>query len=109
VRGLTPHNVRLEAAASDLGPAVVFYQVADASVNSLSAAGSPQAESLLRFVNSWDALLTPSRVLTPSAVFLKLEGAASDGITIDGGSISKARTALAYGPGGIERAVRLRT
>jgi len=107
VRGLTLHNVRLEAAA-DHRPAVVFDQVADAAVNALSAASSPQAESLLRFINSRDALLTASRVLTPSAAFLKLEGAATGGITIDGGNLSKARTPVAYGRGATEKAVKLR-
>src|SRR5262249_47966641 len=88
VRGLPLHNVRLEVTAPDVRPAIVFDQVVDAAVNGLSAQGSPQAESLLRFVNTRDALLTASRVLTPAAVFLRLEGAANDGITIDGGQLS---------------------
>jgi glycosyl hydrolase family 28 len=108
VRGLTLHNVRLEVAAPDLRPAVVFDQVADAAVNGLSAQGSSRAESLLRFVNTRDILLTASRVLTPSAVFLRLEGEANDGITIDGGHLSKADKLLAYGDGATEKAVKLR-
>lgn len=108
VRGLTLHNVRLEVTAPDLRPAVVFDQVADAAVNGLNAQGSPQAESLLRFVNTRDTLLTASRVLTPTAVFLRLEGAANDGITIDGGHLSKADKLLAYGGGATEKAVKLR-
>jgi hypothetical protein len=108
VRGLTLHNVRLEVTAPDLRPAVVFDQVADAAVNGLNAQGSPQAESLLRFVNTQDTLLTASRVLTPTAVFLRLEGAANDGITIDGGHLSKAGKLLAYGGGATEKAVKLR-
>jgi hypothetical protein len=108
VRGLTLHNVRLEVTAPDVRPAIVFDRVADAAVNGLSAHGSPQAESLLRFVNTRDALLTASRVLTPAAVFLRLEGAANDGITIDGGDLSKAGKLLAYGGGATEQAVKLR-
>jgi hypothetical protein len=108
VRGLTLHNVRLEVTAPDLRPAVVFDQVADAAVNGLNAQGSPQAESLLRFVNTQDTLLTASRVLTPTAVFLRLEGAANDGITIAGGHLSKAGKLLAYGGGATEKAVKLR-
>jgi hypothetical protein len=77
-------------------------------VNGLSAQGSPQAESLLRFVNTRDALLTASRVLTPAAVFLRLEGAVNEGITIDGGQLSKAGKLLAYGGGATEKAVKLR-
>src|SRR5215470_18028814 len=108
VRGLTLHNVRLEVTAPDLRPAIVFDQVVDAAVNGLSAQGSPQAESLLRFVNTRDALLTATRVLTPAAVLLRLEGAANDGITIDGGHLSKAGKLLSYGGGASEKAVKLR-
>ncbi len=108
VRGLTLHNVRLEVTAPDSRPAVVFDQVADASVNGLSAQGGAQAESLLRFVNTRDTLLTGSRVLTPAAVFLRLEGVGNDGITIDGGHLSKARKLLAYSGGATEKAVKLR-
>jgi hypothetical protein len=108
VRGLTLHNVRLEISSPDLRPAVVFDQVTDASVNGLSAQGSPQAESLLRFINTRDALLTATRVLTPAAVLLRLEGAASQGITVDGGHLSKAGKLMAYGGGATVKAVKLR-
>src|SRR5215813_11958888 len=108
VRGLTLHNVRLEVTSPDLRPAVVLDQVTDVSVNGLSAQGSPQAESLLRFINTRDALLTASRVLTPAAVFLRLEGSASDGITVDGGHLSKAGKLMAYGAGATKKAVKLR-
>lgn len=108
VRGLTLHNVRFEMTTPDLRPAVVFDQVTDAALNGLSAQGHPQADSLLRFVNTRDVLLTASRILTPAAVFLKLEGASSDGIVIDNGHLSKAGTPLAYGRGATEKAVKLR-
>ena len=106
VRGLTLHNVRLEVTTPDLRPAVVFDQVADAAVNGLGARGSPQAASLLRFVNTRDVLITAARVLTPAAVFLKLEGAASEGIAIDGGNLAKAGKPVAYGQGATEKAVK---
>jgi hypothetical protein len=77
-------------------------------VNGLSAQGNPQAESLLRFINTRDALLTASRVLTPAAVFLRLEGAASEGITVDGGHLSKAGKLVAYGGGATKKGVKLR-
>jgi hypothetical protein len=108
VRGLTLHNVRLEVTSPDLRPAVVFDQVTDAAVNGLSAQGGPQAESLLRFINTRDALLTASRVLTPAAVFLRIEGEGSGGITVDGGHLSKASKLMAYGGGANGKAVKLR-
>src|SRR5262245_15298526 len=108
VRGLTLHNVRLEMTSPDLRPAVVFDRVVDAAVNGLSAQGSQQAGSMLRFINTRDALLTACRVLTPSAVFLRLEGGDNEGITIDGGHLSKAGKLIAYGDGATEKAVKLR-
>jgi hypothetical protein len=85
VRGLTLNNVRFDVVKPDLRPAVVPDHVTDASINGLGAQGNPQATSVLRFIETQDVLLTASRVLTPAAVFLQVEGAASRGITIDGG------------------------
>jgi hypothetical protein len=108
VRGLTLDNVRFEKAKPDQRPAVVFDRVSDAAVNGLAADGDPSAPALVRFVNTRDALLTAPRVLKPAAVFLRVEGAPSEGIKVDGGDISKAAAPLAYGGGATERAVKLR-
>jgi glycosyl hydrolase family 28 len=108
VRGLMLSNVRFEVASPELRPAVVFDHVADAAVNGLSAQGNPQSESLLRFIQSRDVLLTANRVLTPSAVFLQVEGADSKGITVDGGDLSKAEESLAFAAGAADDSVRLR-
>jgi hypothetical protein len=107
VRGLTLDNVRLEVKLPDLRPAVMFDHVADASVNGLSAQGNPKAESLLRFSETRDVLLTALRVLTPAAILLKLEGPTSSEITIDGGDVSKAAKALALSGGATAKAVKL--
>jgi hypothetical protein len=108
VRGLTLHNVRLEVKTPDLRPALILDNVTDAAVNGLSAQGNAQAESLLRFIDTRNVLLTASRVLAPAAVFLKLEGAANEAITIDGGDLSKAGKPLAYSRGATAKAVKLR-
>jgi hypothetical protein len=108
VRGLTLNNVRFEVAGADLRPAVIFDHVIDAGVNGLSAQGNPQSESLLRFIDTQDVTLTASRVLTPASVFLQLEGAANEGITIDGGNLSKATTPIAYTRGATDKAVKMR-
>jgi glycosyl hydrolase family 28 len=107
VRGLTLNNVRLEVTTPDLRPAVIFDHVADAAVNGLSAQGNPNAESLLRFIETRDVLLSAARVLTPAAVLLKLEGASSAGITIDDGDTSKAAKPLAFSGGATAKAVKL--
>jgi hypothetical protein len=108
VRGLTLHNMRLQATAQDLRPAIIFDHVMDAAVNGLGADGNPQAECILRFRDSQDVLLTAPRVLTPAAAFLRVEGAASQGITIDGGALSKAAKPLSFASDARENAVKLR-
>ena len=109
VRKLTLNNVRFEVTKPDARPAVVFDHVQDATISALSAQGSKEAESLLRFVESRDVLLSAPRVLTPSAVFLQAEGAATEGITIDGGDLMKAAAPLAFKNGAETKAVKLRS
>jgi len=107
VRGLTLNNVRFEVLQPDLRPAVVLDHVTDATLGCLSAQGNPQAKSVLRFVETRDVLVTAPRVMTPAAVFLQVEGAASQGITIDGGDLSKAATPVAFEAGAGKPAVKL--
>lgn len=108
VRGLTLHNVRVETKTPDLRPAVLFDHVHDAAVNGLSAAGNPQARSVLRIINSKDVLVSAARVLSPASTFLRLEGDANTSIVIDGGSITKAGKPLACAEGTDPKAVTLR-
>ncbi len=108
VRGLTLSNVRLQLDQPDLRPAVVLDHVLDADINGLGAQGNVQAPSLLRFIETSDILVTAARVLSPAAVFLRVEGSSSAGITVDGGALSKAAKPLAFAAGALEGAVKLR-
>ena len=108
VRGLTLHNVRLAMADPDLRPAVIFDHVEDAAVNGLSVQGDKGAESVLRFIESGDVLLSAARLLTPAAVFLQAEGAGTRNIKIDGGDLDKAPTPLICKAGADTKAVKLR-
>jgi hypothetical protein len=108
VRGLTLQNVRFEVTKPDLRPALIFDHVSDATLNGFAAQGNPEAESLLRFIASRDVLLTATRVLTPAAVFLRVEGDGNEAITIDGGDIARAAKPLEFANGANEKAVRLR-
>src|SRR5205823_480518 len=108
VRGLSLHNVRFEVTKPDARPAVVFDHVTDAAVHGLNAQGTREAESLLRFIETRDVLLTASRLLAPAAIFLQVEGAGSAGITVEGGDLSKAAKPLAFQNGSDQKAVRLR-
>ncbi|HZZ29461.1 MAG TPA: glycosyl hydrolase family 28 protein [Pirellulales bacterium] len=108
VRGLMLNNIRFQVATAELRPAVILSNVQDVSMLGLSAEGNPEAESLLRFINTADTLITAPRVLTSVAVFLRVEGAKNKTITIDGGDISKASKPLDFADGASETAVKLR-
>jgi polygalacturonase len=107
VRGLTLNNVRFAVSGPEARPAVVFDHVEDVAVNGLSAQGTKDGESLLRFIETRDVLLTAARVLAPTPVFLQVEGAGSAGIKIDGGDLSKAAQPLAFKAGATKDAVKL--
>ena len=107
VKGLTLQNVRFEYDESDARPAIIFDNVQDATVNGLSAKGNSGNE-LLRFINSKDVLLTATKVLTPSKIFLKVEGAASEGIVVDGGDLRKATQQIAIENGATKESAKFR-
>ena len=108
VRGLTLSDVRFEVTSADARPAMIFDHVNDAVVNGFSVQGTKEAESSLRFIDSTDVLLSASRLVAPAAVFLQVEGAASQGIMIDGGDLSKAAKVVALKSGAAPSAVKVR-
>jgi polygalacturonase len=105
VRGLTLNNVRFQVAGPEARPAIVLDHTHDVAANGLSLQGTKEAESLLRFIESRDILLTASRVLAPTPVFLQVEGPESAGIRIDGGDRSKATQSLAFKAEASEKSV----
>jgi len=108
VRSLSLNNVRFEVEQPDLRPAVMLDNVSDVAVNVLSVQGDKHAKSALRFIESADVLITAARLLTPAEVFLRVEGASSQGIILDGGDFSKAGEPLSFAASASERSVRLR-
>jgi hypothetical protein len=108
VHGLSLNNIRFQVATPELRPALIFDRVHDAAVLGLSAEGNPEAESLLRFSNTTDTLITAPRVLNSAAIFLRIEGSESQGITIDGGDLRKAAKSLSFADGAKEDSVKLR-
>jgi polygalacturonase len=108
VRALTVNNVRLETSSPDARPAIVFDGVTDAAVSGLSAQGSTAPAPVMRCLNTRDVLITAPRALTPSATFLQVEGAASGGIVLDGGDVSKTRDPVSAINGAPPDAVRHR-
>ena len=109
VRGLTLNSVRLEVAASEARPAVVFDRVNDATVNGLSAQGDQSEESVVRLINARDVLVTAARVLAPAPAFLQVEGSESEGIVVNGGDLSKSARPLVITAGARPGAVKMRS
>jgi hypothetical protein len=107
VKGLTLNNVRFEYDEPDARPAVIFDNVQDAAINGLNAMGNSGNE-LLRFINAKDVLLTATKLLTASAVFLRMEGAANEGITVDGGDLRKAGQQVVFENAATKESVKLR-
>jgi Glycosyl hydrolases family 28 len=108
VHGLSLNNIRFTLMKPDMRPAVVFDNVADSVVNGLSLQGDLKADSVMRFHDTRDVLLSSTRVLTPAPVLLKLSGGANAGITIDGGDLAKVTKPLEFSGGATEKAVKLR-
>ena len=108
VKGLTVQNVRFQTGAPDLRPALIFDHVEDAAINGMSVQGNTQAESVLRFIDTKQVLMTAARVLNPSPTFLQLEGQGNGGIIVDGGDLSMAASPVTVKNGATEGAVKLR-
>jgi polygalacturonase len=109
VRGLTLNNIRFQVATADLRPAVIFDHVQDATINGLNVQGNPSAESVMRFIDSSDVLMTAPRLLTAATTFLQVEGAENERITVDGGDISRAQKPLLLQNNAKADAVKLRS
>lgn len=109
VKGLTLQNVRFTVVNPDLRPAVVLDNVQDAAIHALNVQGNAAAESVLRFTKVKDALLSASRLLTPAAVFLQLEGDANANIIVDGGDLTKAASPVTLKAGATRAAVKVRS
>ena len=107
VKGLTLHNVRFTVAAPDLRPAIVLDEVQDVALHALSVQGNPAAESVLRFRDVTDVLVSSARALTPSRAFLQLEGTGNANVILDGGDLTKAGRAVAFADGATAAAVKV--
>ena len=108
VHGFTAQNLRLRVSSPDLRPAVIFDNVTDAAVSGISVDGNSGAETVVRMIDSKQVLVTSPRLLTPAAVFLQMEGAGNERVTIDGGDISYATKPLIFQNGATEKVVKLR-
>lgn len=108
VKGLTLTNIRFQVASQDLRPALILDRVTDCAINGLSVEADPKAESALRFRNAKHVLLTATRLLSATQVFLAAEGASCERILVDGGDLSLASKSLTVMEGAQPDAVKIR-
>jgi hypothetical protein len=108
VRGLTMSNVRFEVAAEEARPSMIFDTVEDAAITSLTLRGTREAESLLRFINTREILLTAPRVLGEASTFLQAEGKDCAKIIVDGGDLSNASAPVVFKSDAPEQSVKIR-
>jgi hypothetical protein len=96
VHGLSLSDIRLGTSTPDMRPAVILDHVQDAAISMVSVQANAAAESAMRIIDSKDVLVASARLTTATATFLQVEGSANERITLDGGDISRAATAVAY-------------
>ena len=107
-RGLTLNNVRFEVEQAELRPAIILDNVEDAALVGVSVQVNAGAESAVRLRNARAVLMTASRLLTPAAVFVALEGARCERIVVEGGDISLAAKPIAFADGATEAMAKVR-
>jgi len=81
-RGVRLTNVRLATEKPDLRPALVCDDVENLSVDGLEAAWSPGAAAMVRFCQVREAMIRGCKPEAPAATFLRLEGAATRGVSL---------------------------
>jgi len=91
---------------SDEPPAVV-RNISFSNIHGLSVDGNTEAESVLRFIDTQQVLVTAPRVLTPAKTFLQLEGAGNAEIIVNGGDLTQAAEPVAFRSGAEQGAVKI--
>ncbi len=99
VRGLTLQNVRFDLAGPDLRPAVICDDVEDLEISGFCAQGNRKADCLIRLDQTRQAFIHGCRPLSYVETFLRVEGQRSQGITLIGNELSKAKSVVKIGGG----------
>lgn len=89
-RGITLREIHLELARPDLRPAVVGDDVEDLRISRLAARGHGD-EPLIRLSDTRRVTLQDSRPLGPTKTFVRLEGARTDDVVLQGNDLREAR------------------
>jgi hypothetical protein len=94
VDGLTLANIQLQLAGPDKRHAVVFDDVRNATVDGLNAAWSSGAVPSLRLTDVQDVWIRGSRPAPGTDVFLKVQGAKTEGVTLMGNDLRGVKKAV---------------
>jgi hypothetical protein len=94
VDGLKLTNVQLQLASEDKRHAVVFDDVKNAALDGLDAAYSRGAASSLRLTDARDVLIRGCRPAVGTDVYLKVQGARTEGVTLMGNDFRGVRKAV---------------
>lgn len=105
VKGLTMSNIRFEFQQKDLRPAMVMDNVQDAYISGLQVMADKEAESALRLINCKEIFFAGPRLLNAAKLFLQLEGAGCEAITVQGGDTRKAEQQIAFTRGAERKAL----
>lgn len=92
IKGLKLLNVQVQTEKPDQRHALVFDDVEDVLIDCLDTPGSPGAESIARFINARDIFVRGCRPKAGTNMFLKLDGAQSEGIYLTGNDFSNVTT-----------------
>jgi polygalacturonase len=90
VNGLKLHNVRLDTMAPDRRHAMVCDDVKDLVVDSLDAGAAPDAAAILRLTQVEGAIVRNCSLRAAAGTFLKLEGNATNRVTLFSNEVSRA-------------------
>ena len=99
VRGITFKGIQLTADKPDLRHAMAFDDVADLTLDGLDAAFAPGAAPLLRMTDVRQAVLRRCSPKAPVDTLLRIEGKATQHITLEASDLSRVRHPVAFGPG----------
>jgi len=98
VKGLKLRNVQLQWAQVDRRHALVFDDVEDVSIDGLDMPYSPGAGAVVRLTNARNVFVRGCRPSDGTDLFLKVDGATSEGIVLTGNDFSGAARAVERTP-----------
>jgi len=107
IRGLHLSNVEVRTTTADERHAVVFEDVEDAVIDRLKPAALAAAVCPLRFTNARDVLVRGCTPADGIGLFLAVQGAQTDGITLTGNDFRHVGKVVETGAGAVETAVAL--